>query len=304
MAKADLVLALSQASLAGDRVNIRRVIEAISSEETANGHKAVSSKLHALLEKYSEATPSPSVGRTDEGSGRSMGELALTDDTREALNDLVFEYKHRALLAEHNLPTRHRVLLTGAPGTGKTSVARALARELQLPMVTAQYEQLIGSFLGETSSRFAQLLATAASEPSVVFLDEFETLAKERSDLNDAGEMKRVVSTLLLQIDALPSDTVLVAATNHPELLDRAAWRRFQLTISMPTPDADARRAWVKHLSKELGLENDSVALQAVSNSPDMAYSGVEELVLDARRRELLEPLRRGAAARASRQSK
>lgn len=296
MAKADLVLALSKASLAGDRVNIRRVVEAISSEETAKGHTSVSAQLNALLEKYSEHSPTPPQGRSGEQPGRRMEELALTDDTREALDDLTFEYKHRGLLAEHNVPARHRVLLTGAPGTGKTSVARALAQELQLPLVTAQYEQLIGSFLGETSSRFAQLLATATAEPSVLFLDEFETLAKERSDLNDAGEMKRVVSTLLLQIDALPTATVLVAATNHPELLDRAAWRRFQLTISMPTPDADARRAWVRRLAQELGLRNDSAALEAVSKAPDMAYAGVEELVLDARRRELLEPLRRGDA--------
>jgi len=95
-----------------------------------------------------------------------------------------------------------------------------------------RYEAVVGSFLGETSSRLRRLFDFARTHPCVLFFDEFDTLGKERGDVHETGEIKRVVSSLLLQIDALPSYVVVVTATNHPELLDRAVWRRFQMRLT------------------------------------------------------------------------
>ena len=131
-------------------------------------------------------------------------------------------------MRSHGLQPRHRVLLAGPPGNGKTALAEAIAEALALPFLIVRYEALIGSFLGETAQRLAQLFAFARTLPCVLFFDEFDVVGKERGDAHETGEIKRVVSNLLLQIDALPSHVIAVAATNHSELLDSAVWRRFQ----------------------------------------------------------------------------
>jgi SpoVK/Ycf46/Vps4 family AAA+-type ATPase len=137
-------------------------------------------------------------------------------------------------------------LLTGSPGNGKTSLAEALATSLMVPFVIARYDGLITSYLGETATRLRRLFEFAHTRRCVLFFDEFDTLGKERGDIHETGEIKRVVSSLLLQIDDLPPHVVAVCATNHPELLDRAVWRRFQIRLELAPPD---RQQIVKYFS-------------------------------------------------------
>ena len=131
---------------------------------------------------------------------------------------------------------RNRVLLQGAPGNGKTSLAEAIAAEAMLPFYVARYEGIVSSFLGETAGRIDHMFEFVRTRRCVLFFDEFDTIAKERADTHETGEIKRVVSTLLLQIDRLPSHVIVVSATNHAELLDRAAWRRFQIRLFLNPP--------------------------------------------------------------------
>lgn len=115
-----------------------------------------------------------------------------------------------------------------------------------------RYEAVIGSFLGETSSRLKRLFDFVRTHQCVLFFDEFDTLGKERGDTHETGEIKRVVSSLLLQIDALPSHVVVVTATNHAELLDRAVWRRFQLRLALPAPTVTQKEEWFTRLQHRL----------------------------------------------------
>jgi SpoVK/Ycf46/Vps4 family AAA+-type ATPase len=131
---------------------------------------------------------------------------------------------------------RHRLLLAGPPGNGKTSVAEAIASELMLPFYVVRYEGVVSNFLGEAAARLDSAFEFARTRRCVVFFDELDTIAKERSDAHETGEIKRVVSTLLLQIDRLPAHVLFVGATNHSELLDRAAWRRFQIRADLEPP--------------------------------------------------------------------
>jgi SpoVK/Ycf46/Vps4 family AAA+-type ATPase len=166
------------------------------------------------------------------------------------------EEQHRAnLLRSHNLEPRHRVLLAGPPGNGKTSLAEALADALMVPLVSVRYEGVVGSFLGETASRLGRLFDFVRGKRCVLFFDEFDTLGKERGDPHDTGEIKRVVSSLLLQIDDLPSYVVVVTATNHPELLDRAVWRRFQILLELPRPTRPQIESWFKALQQKFDFE-------------------------------------------------
>lgn len=160
----------------------------------------------------------------------------------QAVFDSLVRERERAedLKAAGVEPTR-TLLVVGAPGVGKTMMVRSLARQLDLPLLTIDLAILMSSFLGKSGQNLRQALEFARSEPCVLFLDEFDALAKRRDDPSDVGELKRIVNVLLLELDSWPSSGLLTAATNHPELLDKAIWRRFERTISIDLPDADAR---------------------------------------------------------------
>lgn len=133
------------------------------------------------------------------------------------------------------------MLVYGPPGCGKTQLARFIAAELGLPLITARMDGLISSYLGSTAKNLRALFEHASSRPCVLFLDEFDALAKMRDDAREMGELKRVVISLLQNIDALGKDHVLLAATNHEHLLDKAIWRRFSYRVSLTEPDAELR---------------------------------------------------------------
>lgn len=129
------------------------------------------------------------------------------------------------------------MILYGPPGCGKTVLANQVAAKLALPLLTARCDTLVSSFLGATSKNIRVLFEHAAGRPCVLFLDEFDALAKARDDKQELGELKRVVVSLLQNIDAQSNNTVVLAATNHPQLLDPAVWRRFAYRIEIGLPD-------------------------------------------------------------------
>lgn len=169
-------------------------------------------------------------------------------------------------------------------------MAEATAEALLLPLVVVRYEEVIGSYLGETAARLASVFAFARTRRCVLFFDEFDAVAKDRGDEHETGEIKRVVSSLLLQVDALPSHAVVVAASNHPELLDRAVHRRFQLRLELPLPGKAARIAWFERLlasfEEPTGLSPETLARKTAGAS----FSQLQDLADDIRRRHVLEP--------------
>ena len=141
-------------------------------------------------------------------------------------------------------------------------------------------QRLVASLLGETSARLQRVFEYAQTRHCVLFFDEFDTLGKERGDTHETGEIKRVVSSLLLQIDALPSYVVVVVATNHPELLDRAVWRRFQLRLQLPKPTERQRVEWFEQFTSsggDFGFSASTLAAKFKSAS----FSELEDFVLD-----------------------
>jgi AAA+ superfamily predicted ATPase len=179
-------------------------------------------------------------------------------------------------------------MLIGPPGNGKTSLAEAIATALMVPMIVVRYEGLIGSYLGETAARLAKLVSFVSTRRCVLFLDEFDTLAKERGDIHDTGEIKRVVSSLLLQIDSLPSHVVALTATNHPELLDRAVWRRFQLQIRLDAPTVDQIKQFLSRFEKRFGQTLPVNIPKVAAKLKGVTYADLENFVSDIQRRYIL----------------
>lgn len=168
---------------------------------------------------------------------------------------IVRERESLAELTAANLGPTRTLLLKGPPGVGKTMTARYLASQLAVPLVTVDLARLMSSLLGQSSQNLRQAIEQAKTEPCVLFLDEFDAIAKRRDDPSDVGEIKRIVNVLLLELEDWPSTALLIAATNHPELLDRAIWRRFERTLEIGKPDLAARRdilidAIGRHLQK------------------------------------------------------
>jgi SpoVK/Ycf46/Vps4 family AAA+-type ATPase len=154
-----------------------------------------------------------------------------------------------------------------------------------VPFIVARYDGLIASYLGETSSRLRKLFDYVRTRQCVLFFDEFDTVGKERGDAHEIGEIKRVVSSLLLQIDDLPSHVVVVTATNHPELLDRAVWRRFQLRLQLPPPSQKEIEAYFVAAEGRLQFPLGVPARKLAEKLQGANYSELEDFLSDVSRR-------------------
>lgn len=224
----------------------------------------------------------------DKVARRELKDLVLRPQVRDDLIEFLSEFRSAALLRSHSLEPRHKVLLVGPPGNGKTSLAEALAFEAGLPFLTVRYDALMDSFLGETASRLRRLMDFAAACPCLLFFDEFDAVGKERGDAQEVGEIKRVVGSLLVNLDAIPSHTMVVCATNHPELLDRAVWRRFDLRVAINPPGREQLSEWLDGLQRSLGVALNSDRAVFVDLMSGCSYSDVQAFSLDIRRKIVL----------------
>ena len=162
--------------------------------------------------------------------------LILSEPVRMKLQDFLDTIQHKKVMDDMGLDFSQSLLLYGYPGCGKTTAASYIASKMQLPLVTARLDTLISSLLGATAKNIHKVFEYAKRQPCVLFLDEFDAIAKARDDQHELGELKRVVNSLLQNLDEYCNEGILVAATNHEELLDDAIWRRFQTVIEMPRP--------------------------------------------------------------------
>jgi hypothetical protein len=270
----------------------------LAADERAKRHTGLADRItHALETSVRAAAPRASVpARGTEGSTgivrrepqRPISELYLSRPTRSFCLELIEEQRRADVLRAHGLEPRHRILLVGPPGNGKTSLAESLAYELALPFYTVRYDAVVTSYLGETAQRLRRLFDYVRTEPCVLFFDEFDAIGKERGDLHETGEIKRVVTTLLLQLDDLPAYCVLIGATNHPELLDRATWRRFHARLVLDRPDAEQMNQFVADQLRSLGDTPGYTPKRLAAAIAPHSYSDAENFFLDVRRRFVL----------------
>jgi SpoVK/Ycf46/Vps4 family AAA+-type ATPase len=170
----------------------------------------------------------------------NLNEVFLDTSNKEQLVQLIKEHAYVKELQEYGLPVNHKILLEGSSGCGKTMTAKAIANALGKNIIILNLSNIVSSRIGETSQNIKMIFDKAARERSVLFLDELDQIGKARgSDDKDVGEMRRLVNTLIQLIDYYPENALLICATNHPEIIDTALLRRFQLKINYEMPSAE-----------------------------------------------------------------
>lgn len=300
MARADLIISLIKNSFTGNRYQFKKVVEAIIAEERSKQHIQLADKLQAELEQqlksvqhdvYAQnitaAATSPVVNNflQEVSVKKTFEDLVFPTELMCTTNEFVEEQLRADILRSYGIEPRHKILLVGAPGTGKTSYAEALAERLMLPLYIVRYDALIGSYLGETASRLRQLFDFVSSRRCILFFDEYDTIGKERGDSQEMGEIKRVVSSLLLMTDSLPSYTIVIGASNHPELLDKAAWRRFQLRVEIPMPSESLIAKWIDLFSHKHNIDFCMPSVALAKKLKGRSFSDIENFALTVARR-------------------
>ncbi|MER7702295.1 ATP-binding protein [Kitasatospora sp. NPDC097605] len=210
----------------------------------------------------------------------------LVDAVRDQLHQLREEHTHRDRLARSGLMPSRTSLFVGPPGVGKTLAAKWLAAELRRPLLVLDLSSVMSSYLGRTGSNIRKVLDYAKSSPSVLLLDELDTVAKRRDDSAEVGELKRLVTVLLQEIDDWPSTSLLLAATNHSELLDPAVWRRFDQVVDFPLPGPEQLR---EALTQYCGIDGSKEVINFLAKVlSGSSFAEAERLVLSGRRRAAL----------------
>lgn len=299
MARADLLIKLVQSGMRGDKSSFKKVVEALIAEERTKQHNILAESLEESLNSIMNDKPiSNGWSMQDQRSGsfyheiipkRKLQDLILPNEILQICQELIQEHHRTDILRSYNLEPRNRVLLIGSPGNGKTSLAEAISEALMIPLFTVRYESVIGTYLGETAVRIKKLFDFVSTRNCVLFFDEFETLGKERGDIHETGEIKRVVSSLLLQIDNLPSHVLVIGATNHPELLDRAVWRRFQVRMNLPEPTQARLVEWFEKFERRIKIPLGHSPIKLAKNLKGYNFAEVEEFGITIFRQYVLE---------------
>lgn len=301
MARADLLVDLVKYAISGNKGMVKKVSQAIIAEERKKQHSILADRLENTLaqSQREEVKGNNSDGRgvpfvvaeacaesfiEEHEAKRTLNSLILPLEVKYNCEQLIQEKFRADLLRSYGVEPRNKLLLIGPPGNGKTTLAEAIAEALMEPFYVVKYDAIVGAYLGETAMRLKKLMDYVSGRKCVLFFDEFETLGKERGDLHETGEIKRVVSSLLMQMDRLPSYVTVIGATNHPELLDRAVWRRFQMRLSLPHPTRANISLWLERFQQEHKLRFEYSTETIAKKLIGCNYSEVEEFGMNVLR--------------------
>lgn len=225
-----------------------------------------------------------------------LADLTLSADLRDRLQHLLLEQRQRDRLASHGLQPARRVLLVGPPGTGKTSTARVIAGELGLPLFAIRLDSIITKYMGETAAKLRLIFDALTESRGVYLFDEVDALAGDRAAPNDVGEIRRVLNSFLQFLEEDTSESLVVAATNHPQLLDNALFRRFETVMDFALPDDSGIRdvlenrlasfqtsnlSWKRIVGAGKGLSHSEVATAAENAAKRTVLAGRGRILTD-----------------------
>ena len=253
MASADQLKALLKSHFEGDDGHFYAVAMQLAAHEAKLGHGKLAEELRSMIDAGKVQSSPVSIGKRPTPIIQPRGEMTtlldasypkarlaeivLDTTTEEHLQRLIKEQRNFAKIQAHGLSPRRKILLVGPPGTGKTLTASVLGGELGIPLFVVRLDALITKFMGETAAKLRQVFDTIASVRGVYFFDEFDAIGAQRGFTKDVGEIRRVLNSLLQMLERDESNSVIIAATNHPQALDYALFRRFDDVIEYGLPN-------------------------------------------------------------------
>lgn len=296
--KADILKLLLQSHAEGDEQSFRKAALQLAAAESTAGHLRIAEEIRAIIAKMPAtvfrkqqgpvidiAAPRGELADILEGGHREerFRDIVLRPETEETLKRVLSENRSRARLERFGVQPRRRLLFHGAPGCGKTLAAAVLAGEMGLPLMTVRFDALFSRFLGATAVQLRAIFSEMPRRPGVYLFDEFDSVAKARGDSQDVGEMNRVVTAFLQLVDADVSGSILVAATNHIELLDRAVFRRFDVIVPFEKPTREQIGELMKLRVSTVGL-SDEAAIRLAAHAESWSFADVARACDDALR--------------------
>lgn len=312
MATNDQLKALVKSHADGDDPQFYAVTMQVAAKAARSGQSKFAQDLRDLVDELRKRNVAPSrvasvvpvtQPRGDLGSlltvsypEARLGDLVLSPELGARLKHVLLEQRQRSTLARHGLRPARRLLLIGPPGTGKTSTARVLAGELGLPLFAIRLDTIITKFMGETAAKLRLVFDALVETRGVYLFDEVDALAGDRAAPNDVGEIRRVLNSFLQFLEEDTSESVIVAATNHPQLLDNALYRRFDTVMDFALPNDMSAQAvvenrlalfrisnlsWPRVLAAARGLSHAEIATAAENAAKRSVLAGRTRVLTD-----------------------
>jgi len=256
MATAEQIKSLIRSHFGDDPERFYTIALQVAAYEAEQGHGALSHEIRELVDRSRREKGAVVLKFPQDMRGLVLSEkpnipkvaLVIAPALSKRIDRIIQEYRQQNKLKTHGLSHRRKIMLVGPPGTGKTMTARVLAHELRLFLHTIQMDRLVTKFMGETSAKLRQIFDLIQQETGVYLFDEFDAIGGERSLDNDVGEMRRVLNAFLQFIEQDTSDSVIVAATNSPRILDRALFRRFDDVLYFEKPKSEERKKLMQNI--------------------------------------------------------
>lgn len=296
LATGDQIKSLIKAHFDRDDERFKTVVLQIAAYEAKLGHKVLARELKAIFERQG------SKGKVVQINNQNLmlnmvlpefklSDLVVSDDNFERIYRVLKEFTNRDKLRKHGLSNRRKLLLEGAPGTGKTMTASIIASELHLPLFVVQMDKLVTKFMGETSVKLRQIFDSIENITAVYLFDEFDAIGADRAMDNEVGEMRRVLNSFLQFIEQDFSESIIIAATNNRKLLDNALFRRFDDVIhfSMPTKDEV-----IQLLTRKLSgyYANSSFSEELIEKASNLSHAEISRICEDAIKQSILDESR------------
>lgn len=300
MASGEHLKALLRSHIKGDDSHFLAVAMQMAAHEAKQGHGKLAQDLRTLIDaavsKRNQLPPSHPVpigqprGELSNLLSVAMpstrfSEMVLDEGTHGRLTRIISEQRNFEKIRAHGLSPRRKLLLVGPPGTGKTMTASALAGELKIPLYVVRLDSLITKFMGETAAKLRQVFDAIRDTRGIYFFDEFDAIGSQRGLANDVGEIRRVLNSFLQMIEQDQSNSLIIAATNHPEILDYALFRRFDDVIEYGLPNSEQIQAVLKgrlaNFSKKLN-KWDALAEAAAGLSYAELARAADDAIKDA----------------------
>ncbi len=287
MATADQIKTLIKSHFENEVERFNTVSLQIAAHEAQLGHINIADEIRKLVEKSKISIPKLKHFSNDlqglileSKTGDRINELVVSDQLKSRIERILNEDRQKVKLQKYGLDSRRKILLAGAPGTGKTMTASIIAHELGLPLYTILMDKMVTKFMGETSAKLRQVFEFIQERRGVYLFDEFDAIGGERGKDNDVGEMRRVLNSFLQFIERDTSNSIIVAATNNVHLLDSALFRRFDdvLQYNLPT-----KAEMVRLMENKLGKFKGDYSLPAIVKPiSKLSHAEVSQASLDA----------------------